>query len=116
MELEHEMQIAKFNNHKLSLKNNDYLSLFFMGCSTAFTKKWYQNNIIIIKGETSIFVDFGSKAPIALYELGLDVSNISNLIITHSHADHVGGVEEISLINKFCPCFSVDSVASFLCS
>ncbi len=86
---------------KFILKNDGHLSLFFLGCGTAFSKKLYQNNAIIIKGDTSIFVDFGTRAPYALYSLGHNVSSISNLIITHSHADHIGGVEEILLTNRY---------------
>ncbi len=85
----------------LLLRNNGFLSVFFLGVGSAFSKKIYQNNIIIIKGETSIFVDFGTRAPFALNEIGHNVSSINNLILTHSHADHIGGVEEIFLFNRY---------------
>ncbi len=85
----------------LVLKNDGYLSIFFLGTGSAFSKKIYQNNIIIIKGDTAIFVDFGTRSPFALNLLGHNVSSIDNLILTHSHADHIGGVEEIFLFNRY---------------
>ncbi len=96
----HKLLIRNAENN-LSLKNEGYLSIFFLGCGTAFSKKLFQNNIIIVKGNTSIFVDFGSRAPFALNLLGHNVSSISNLILTHSHADHLGGVEEAFLANRY---------------
>lgn len=85
----------------LKLENDGFLSIFFLGTGSAFSKKIFQNNIIIIKGKTSIFVDFGTRASFALNLLGHSVSSINNLIITHSHADHTGGVEEVLLYNRY---------------
>lgn len=85
----------------LNLTNSGYLSIFFLGTGSAFSKNIYQNNIIIIKGNTSIFVDFGTRASFALNIFGHNVSSINNLILTHSHADHIGGVEEILLFNRY---------------
>ncbi len=85
----------------LKLVNDGFLSIFFLGTGSAFSKKIFQNNIIIIKGNNSIFVDFGTRASFALNLLGHNVSSIDNLIITHSHADHSGGVEEVLLYNRY---------------
>lgn len=101
MDSKQKLKIVRFDENVLPLVNDGYLSIFFLGSGSAFSKKLYQNNIIITKGDSSIFVDFGTKAPIVLDRLGLNVSNIDNLIITHSHADHVGGVEEIALMNRY---------------
>ena len=85
----------------LSLKNNGELAIFFLGVGSAFAKTHYQNNIIIIKGEDHVMVDCGTKAPQALHELGLSVTDIKHLIITHSHADHIGGLEEMMLMHRY---------------
>lgn len=95
------LKIFRFNEDALPLKNNGELTLYFLGCGSAFAKTLYQNNAVIIKGNTSIFIDFGTRAPEALSRLELNVSNIDNLILTHSHADHIGGVEEIALMNRY---------------
>lgn len=86
---------------KLSLTNDGDLSLFFVGVGSAFTKKHYQTNLIIIKGSDHIMIDCGSKTPQALYELGLSVTDIKKFLITHSHADHIGGLEEVMLTGRF---------------
>ncbi len=86
---------------KVSLTNDGDLSLFFVGVGSAFTRKHYQTNLIIIKGNDHIMIDCGSKTPQALYELGLSVTDLKKFLITHSHADHIGGLEEVMLMGRF---------------
>ncbi len=46
-------------------------------------------------------VDCGTKAPLSLHSLGLSVMDIRTFLITHSHADHIGGLEEVMLLNRY---------------
>lgn len=86
---------------KLELKNDGKLSLFFTGTGSAFTKKLYQNNLLIVKGDDHLMIDCGTRTPEAFTELGLHITDIENYLITHSHADHVGGLEEVLLVNRY---------------
>ncbi|MGC8766060.1 MAG: MBL fold metallo-hydrolase, partial [Brevinematia bacterium] len=95
------MEILEFKDKKLSLKNDGYLSLFFIGVGSAFTKKHYQTNLLIIKGDKHLLIDCRTKCPQGLYNIGLSVTDIENYLITHSHADHIGGLEEVGLINRY---------------
>jgi len=96
------MHIEKFKTgSKLPLTNDGELSLFFVGVGSAFSKKHYQTNLLIIKGQDHIMIDCGSKTPQALYELDLSVTDIKNFLITHLHADHIGGLEEVMLLGRF---------------
>lgn len=86
----------------IELENDGRLSLFFIGTGSAFSKKYFQTNLLIIKGKSHILVDCGTTCSYALetiYHTG--ISEIKNLIITHQHADHIGGVEELMLIGKY---------------
>jgi ribonuclease BN (tRNA processing enzyme) len=96
------MKIRKLRKNKnLSLKNNGTLSIFWIGVGSAFSKRHFQTNCLIIKGDDHLMVDCGTKTPQALYELGLGVTDIHNFLITHSHADHIGGLEEVMLVNRY---------------
>ncbi len=86
---------------KLSLTNSGNLSLFFVGTGSAFSKMHYQTNLLIIKGDSHVLVDCGSLCPIALWEYGCPVMNIETFLITHSHADHIGGLEEAMLMGRY---------------
>jgi ribonuclease BN (tRNA processing enzyme) len=87
--------------HPLPLANDGHLGLTFIGSGSAFSKRFYQTNVLIVKGKTHLLVDCGSRAPEALYKLGRSVTDIENILITHSHADHIGGLEEVMLVNRY---------------
>jgi ribonuclease BN (tRNA processing enzyme) len=85
----------------VSLKS-DKLSLYFLGVGSAFALKNNQTNLLIVKGDKHVMVDFGMSGPRALSEvLGLKVTDIETVLPTHSHADHVGGFEGIALMNRY---------------
>lgn len=85
----------------LSLTNDGSLDIVFLGTGTAFAKTLNQTNFLIIKGDTHVLVDFGMTGPAALRELGVGAENIQNVLPTHSHADHIGGLEFLSLVNRY---------------
>lgn len=95
------MQLKALETKPLSLHNDGKLALFFLGVGSAFTKRHYQTNLLIVKGDDHLMVDFGSMAPRAIHELGLGITDLRTFLITHSHADHVGGLEEVMLMNRY---------------
>ncbi len=86
----------------LSLKNDGRLELFFIGTGSAFAETLHQTNFLIVKGDVHILVDFGMTGPAALRQSArLKVTDIEALLPTHSHADHIGGIEGIALLNRY---------------
>ena len=86
---------------KLHLKNNGELSLFFIGVGSAFSKINNQTNLLIIKGDSHLLIDCGTTCPKAMWGYGCPVINVENIFITHSHADHIGGMEEVALMGRY---------------
>lgn len=86
----------------LSLTNNGELEIVFIGVGSAFALKNNQTNFLIIKGDQHIMVDFGMTGPQALSNVaGLQPTDIGFILPTHSHADHVGGIECLALMNRY---------------
>ena len=88
-------------NKTLNLENDGGLSFFFVGVGSAFAKAHFQNNILVIKGSDHLLIDCGTMCPYALWNYGVNSTSIKNLLITHSHADHIGGLEEIALMGRY---------------
>lgn len=63
--------------------------------------KTYQNNVLVIKGNDHILIDCGTLCPTAFYNYHLNISEVQNLLVTHSHADHIGGLEEVALLGRY---------------
>jgi len=95
------MEIREFSGDKLSLANDGRLELFFLGVGSAFAKKLNQTNLLLIKGNDHILIDCGTSGPRALAGAGVPITDIRNLFITHSHADHIGGLEEVALLGRY---------------
>lgn len=93
-------EISK-NEEPLPLKTDGHLRVVFIGTGSAFAKRRRQSNILIIQGDHHVLVDCGTQGPLALADLGLDVLQVKCFLPTHSHADHIGGFEEVGLINRY---------------
>jgi len=100
------------------------LTLTFLGVGSAFAKRNYQSNALVelwsqppgiakVPLET-LLIDFGTTGPRSLHTLkslpshayldadgGADYRAIDRVFVTHLHADHVGGLEELSFLNQY---------------
>ena len=95
------MKIEKITD-KLSLTNSGELEIIFIGTGTPFTTSLFNNNFIIVKGDAHIMVDFGFNAPYSFPKItGLNASAIECILPTHSHSDHIGGLEYLALLKRY---------------
>lgn len=67
--------------------------LIFLGTANAVAYQDHENSFLVLKGEaSSILVDCSSRPVMRLKEAGIDINDLSDLIITHFHPDHVSGL------------------------
>lgn len=73
------------------------LNLTFLGTGGAFTdfRENYHNNALIGTGEGLVMIDCGYTAVQSLKELGFKPWEVMGTIITHTHGDHAGGLEQL---------------------
>ncbi len=100
------------------------LTLTFLGVGGAFARRNYQSNALIeawSQGpatqqvpEDTLLIDFGTTGPLALHALKdrpgfeylgregkVHYPRLHRIFVTHQHADHIGGLEELALMNRF---------------
>ena len=74
------------------------MNLEFLGVGSFFTKKHFHTNLLI---NGNILIDCGLTAGHSLHKWGRSFAQIDHIFITHTHADHIGGLEECAFFNKY---------------
>lgn len=77
------------------------ITLTFLGAGSAFSKRNYQNNLLIESEGDNILIDCGSTAPRSLCDMKRSILDVNNIFVSHCHADHIGGLEETAFMSYF---------------
>jgi ribonuclease BN (tRNA processing enzyme) len=80
------------------------MKFIFLGSGTAFTvgAHNFQSNMIIVTDDNKkLMIDCGSDARHSLFEQGFNYQDITDVFISHLHADHMGGLEWLGFTRKF---------------
>ena len=65
----------------------------FLGVSNAVPSRDHDSTHMVLLGEqNTILIDCGTNPVVRLHQAGLNPLNITDLIITHFHPDHVSGL------------------------
>jgi ribonuclease BN (tRNA processing enzyme) len=80
------------------------MKMQFVGSGAAMNKIDGQSNVLVIS-ETGkkLLIDCGSYCWCFMEKLGLKVGDVDGVYVSHLHADHIGGMEELAFLTYFNP-------------
>lgn len=73
----------------------------FIGTGDAFSRQYGHTNALVEAGEVRLMIDFGTLTPARLERFGHALDSITHIAVSHIHADHVGGLEELAFLSRF---------------
>ena len=78
-------------------------SLQFIGTGNSVSKppRNYNNNVILRVGGRMCLLDCGLLCPLGMHALGIPLTSVDAVMVSHLHGDHVLGLEELLFTNYF---------------
>lgn len=77
------------------------MKLTFLGTGAAFALENYQSNILVETADGLLLIDCGGDARFSLARCGHTALDITDVYISHLHADHIGGLEWLGISSYF---------------
>ncbi|GGI43167.1 MBL fold hydrolase [Paenibacillus marchantiophytorum] len=72
------------------------LQIQMLGTGSAFAKTLYNTSALVRSNNKNILIDCGHTTPKSLDDIQVQPDQIEGIIISHIHADHIGGLEEMA--------------------
>lgn len=82
------------------------MKMTFLGTGSAFTigDGNFQSNMLLTSDSgRRLLIDCGSDIRFSLFDQGLKLFDITDVYISHLHADHIGGLEGLAFSTFFAP-------------
>lgn len=77
------------------------MKIRFLGTGSAFTLKNFQTNIAIEQNGKWLLLDAGGDIRFSLNNVGMSYKDLDAIYVSHLHADHVGGIENMAFCSFF---------------
>lgn len=69
-----------------------------MSCGNAFSRVNGNQSFLLEEDGRKLLIDAGTRVPAFLDKIGIKISDIDDIYISHQHADHIGSLEEFAFL------------------
>jgi ribonuclease BN (tRNA processing enzyme) len=69
-----------------------------LGCGNAFSTRNFNQQFLLEEDGRRMLIDCGWTTPLSLKHAGIDIKSITDIYISHAHADHIGGLEYVAFL------------------
>ncbi len=76
------------------------MKVTFLGVGSAFSNINGSSNILVESGDVKWLIDCSFTCPGSLKKFGLSLKDITHILITHLHSDHISGLEQVAFITR----------------
>ncbi len=74
------------------------MKITVIGCGNAFSAINYNQCFLLEEGNSKMLFDCGQQTVQALRKAEVDIKSITDIYISHAHADHIGSLEAIAFM------------------
>lgn len=71
------------------------MQIQFLGTGDMFSFEQDHNSAMIEHGDSRLIIDFPESNAKVLYKLGISLSDVRDVFITHLHEDHINGLQQL---------------------
>ncbi|MEB3162746.1 MAG: MBL fold metallo-hydrolase [Prochlorothrix sp.] len=100
------MSFAQTAASTLPTLDRSAMELIFLGSGSAFTLEagnFQCNMLLVAENNEKLLLDCGSDLRFSLNAAGFQVTDLTDIYISHLHSDHVGGLEYVGFSTRFNP-------------
>jgi len=74
------------------------MKVTILGCGNAFSELNYNQCFLLEEGNSKMLIDCGQQTLQAIRNAKINIKEITDIYISHAHADHVGSLEAIAFL------------------
>ncbi len=76
------------------------MKITFLGVGSAFSKLYGTSAALVESGSVKLLLDCGQPIPAVLDEKMCGFKNVTHIFISHLHADHIAGLEQVAIMMR----------------
>lgn len=94
-------QVVRVRRIRVEFRKGVYgVKVTFLGVGSAFSNMNGSSNILIEHDDIRLLIDCSFTCPGSLKKFGLSLREVTHILVTHLHSDHISGLEQMAFMTK----------------